>query len=189
MPITPVGLAAALIPSLVSCGNIGIAVPQFSLGVATGVSIFCQSSTVVTVDVGTLGVGAGLFPFLVPQPLILSSMLAAFAATGTVGVMMPPLALGLSIGLNIGFLQGLLTTVHPGVGLGSGVAKVIPSSAVPSMIAGFAAAGMVGPAAIKMATAIGIGLTIIFAAYITPIVIVGPPSILPGAGPGFGKIV
>lgn len=189
MPITPVTIAGTLIPNLVACGNIGIAVPQFALGVGTGLTIMCQNSTVVSVDVGTLGVGAGVQPLLVPQPLILDSLLAAFAATATIGVMMPPLALGLANGLALGFLEGLLVTVHPGVGLGSGVARVIATTGVPSMIAGFAAVGIVGPGGIKMATAIGIGLTIVFAAFVTPIVIVGPPSILPGAGPGFGKIV
>ncbi len=189
MPLTPVGLAGVLVPALFAAGNIGIAVPQLALGVGTGISLFAQQSSVVSVDVGTLGVGAGAQPLLVPQPLLLGSLLAGFAATGTGGVMAPLLALGLANGLNLGFLQGLLVTVHPGVGLGTGVAKIIPAAAVPSMIAGFAAVGMVGPGAIKTATGIGIALTITFATYVTPIVIAGPPSIAPGAGPGFGKIV
>jgi hypothetical protein len=103
--------------------------------------------------------------------------------------MAPLLALGLANGLALAFLQALLVTVHPGVGLGSGVAKIVAVGAVPSMIAGFAAAGMVGPGAIKTATGIGIGLTLTFATFAMPIVIAGPPSISPGAGVGTGKIV
>jgi hypothetical protein len=189
MPLTPPGLAAALIPALLASGNTGIAVPQFALGVATGVCLFTQSSPATSVDAGTLGVGATAMPFLVPQPLILTNLLAGFAATGTVGIMMPSLALGLSVGLNVGFLQGVLTMVHPSVGLGAAVVKLVPAGAVPAMIAGFAAAAMVGPGAIKTATGIGIGLTTLFAAYTLPAPIVGPPNIAPGAGVGVGKIV
>ena len=189
MPLTPPGVAAALIPSLLASGNIGIAVPLFALGTATGVCLFAQSSAVVSVDAGTLGVGATALPLLVPQPLLLGNLLLGFAAVGNVGIMTPLLATGLSVGLNIGFLQGLITMVHPTVGLGTGVAKFVPSGAVPAMIAGFAAAGMVGPGAIKTATGIGIGLTTLFAAYALPVPIVGPPNIAPGAGAGFGKIV
>jgi hypothetical protein len=189
MPLTPPGLAGALIPALYSSGNIGIAVPLLALGVGTGICTFAQSTTVISVDAGTLGVGATVLPLLVPQPAILGNLIIGFAAVGNVGIMTPSLALGLSVGLNVGFLQGLITMVHPTVGLGTGVAKFIPSGAVPSMIAGFAAVGMVGPGAIKTATGIGIALTALFAEYTIPVPIVGPPSPAPGAGAGVGKIV
>ena len=189
MPLTPVGLAAALVPALIASGNVGIAVPQLALGVGTGVTLFAQASVVSSVDVGTLGVGAGSQPLIVPQPLLLASILSGFAATGTAGIMAPLLALGLANGLSVGFLQGLLVTVHPGVGLGTGVAKIVPSAAVPSMVAGFTAVGMTGPGAVKTATGIGIGLTLTFATFAMSIAIIGPPSISPGAGVGVGKVV
>jgi hypothetical protein len=75
------------------------------------------------------------------------------------------------------------------VGLGTGVAKIVGAGAVPFMISGFASAGMVGPASVKTATGIGIGLTLAFATFTMPIVIAGPPSIAPSAGVGVGKIV
>ncbi len=189
MPLTPVGIAGVLTPALLASAQIGIAVPQFALGVGTGVTIFAQQSSVTSIDTGTLGAGVTVAPLLVPQPLLLVNILAGFAATGTVGVMSPLMAVGLANGLSIGFLQGLITMVHPGVGLGAGVAKVIAAGAVPAMIAGFTAAGMTGVGAVKMATAIGIALTITFATYVLPVPIVGPPSIVPGAGVGIGKIV
>jgi len=189
MPLTPVGLAGILVPALISSAQIGIAVPQFSLGVATGASLFLQQSTVTSVDSGTLGVGATVVPLLVPQPLLLTSLLAGFASTGMVGVMSPLLALGLANGFALGFLQGLVTMTHPGVGLGAGVAKLIGVGAVPAMIQGFAASGMTGPGPIKMATSIGIGLSITFVAWTMPIPIAGAPSIAPSSGTGFGKIV
>lgn len=190
MPLTPVGLAGALIPMLAASGMLGPAMPQLASGVAAGVILYNTSSLkVITVDAGTLGVGAGAAPVLVPQPLLLSSLLTAFAATGILGPMSPLLALGLANGLSIGFLQGLLVTVHPTVGVGAGVAKFVAGTAVPSMIAGFASVGMVGPGAIKKATAIGIALDITFLALVLPTPIVGPPTPLPSAGAGFGQIV
>ncbi len=189
MPLTPVGLAGVLVPALVSSAQLGIAIPQFALGVGTGVTIFTQSTVVTSVDTGTLGAGVTTIPLLVPQPLLLANLLAGFAATATVGVMAPLMAVGLANGLALGFLQGLVVMTHPGVGAGAGVAKFIGVGAVPAMIAGFTAAGMVGVGAVKMATAIGIALTLTFATYVLPVPIVGAPSILPGAGVGVGKIV
>jgi hypothetical protein len=189
MPLTPVGLTAVLIPALVSSGQLGIAVPQLAAGVANGVTVFAQQSTVTSVDVGTLGAGVSAIPLVVPQPLLLTNILAGFAATATIGVMSPLLAVGLANGLQLGFLQGLLVMTHPGVGLGAGVAKVIGVGGVPAMVAGFASAGMVGPAAVKMATAIGIALTLTFGTFVMPVPILGPPNIVPGAGVGIGKIV
>jgi hypothetical protein len=189
MPLTPVGLAGVLVPNLAACGQIGVAVPQFALGVGTGVSTFAAASIVTSADTGLLGSGATAIPLLVPQPLLLSSILTGFTATGTLGVMAPLLATGLANGLNVGFLQGLITMVHPSVGFGAGVAKVIPKDAVPSMIAGFAAVGMTGTSSVKMATAIGIALTIVFTALTLPVPIMGAPGTLPGAGVGIGKIV
>jgi hypothetical protein len=190
MPLTPVGLTAALVPSLLASGIIGTAMPQLALGVANGVTLAIQAAVVESVDVGTLGVGETVLPFLVPPPLILSSMFAGFAAQQLVGTAAPSMIAGLSTGLGIGFPQGLITITHAGVGTGAGVARVIISgSAVPFMLTGFASAGMSGQGAIKQASAIGIALDIIFGAYTIPVPIVGAPSILPGAGAGIGKIV
>jgi hypothetical protein len=189
MPLTPPGLAAALIPALLASGNTGIAMPQFALGIATGVCIFTQSMGVVSADTGTLGVGATVLPLLVPQPLLLASLLSGFAASATVGIMAPAIAAGLSVGLNVGFLQGVLTMAHPTVGVGVGVAKFVPTAAIPAMLAGFAAVGMIGPGAIKTATGIGIALMTTFGVYTLPVSIVGPPAPASSAGAGVGKIV
>jgi hypothetical protein len=190
MPLTPVGLAGVLAPNLLATGSTGIAMPQFALGVATGVYLYCQAATLTSVDTGVLGVGSTALPMVVPQPLILSSMLAGFAATATSGIMAPSVALGLSNGLVLGFLQGILTLTHPSVGVGVGVTRVIPGGpGAGYIIAGFAAAALTGIAGVKLATAIGIALDIIFAAFTVPLPIVGAPSIYPGAGAGVGKIV
>jgi hypothetical protein len=189
MPLTPVGLSAVLIPNLVGAGMLGTGLPQYALGVSNGVVLYNLQLKVITVDAGTLGAGVGLLPLLVPQPLLLSGLFAGFAAQALIGPMAPPLAIGLANGLSLGLVQGLVTTVHPTVGVGACVARFVGPSAVPSMIAGFASAGMVGPGATKKASAIGIALDIVFQAFTLPIPIVGPPSILPGGGAGFGTVV
>jgi hypothetical protein len=190
MPLTPVGLAGVLLPALAASGMIGTATPQFATGVATGTTLFLQAATVTSIDTGTLGVGAGSVPLLVPQPLLLANVLTGMAAAVIVGPMAPPMALGLANGLSTGLLQGLLVTTHPSVGSGAGVARVVGSgSAVAPMIAGFAAAGMVGPGAVKKATAIGIALDITFAAFVIATPIAGASAPSPGTGIGFGKIV
>lgn len=189
MPITPPGLVGAILPNLAAVAMIGTSVPQLALGVATGVTLFNTAMKVVSVDVGTLGVGAGLGPVVVPPPALLGAMLTSFLATGIHGVMAVPLATGLSTGIALGFAQGLIVTVNTGVGLGSGVAKFIPGPGPPAMIAGFAAAGLIGISAVQLATAIGLALTITFAALVGPIVITGPPSIVAGSGAGIGQIV
>lgn len=190
MPLSPVGLTAVLVPALISAGQLGIAVPQFALGVSTGVVTTTSASLVVSLNAGTAGPGVSAIPLIVPQPLLLAQLLVGFAATGQVGPMAPLLALGLANGLSLGFLQGLVTMVQP-VGVGAGVAKVIAAAAIPSMIGGFASAGMAGPGSVKMATAIGIALTNLFNTYAFPVPIAGPPSIVPLAGvPSIiGKIV
>lgn len=189
MPITPAGMTAAILPNLAAVAMIGTAVPQLALGIGTGATIFNTAMKVQSIDVGTLGVGAGLGPVIVPPPVIISAMIASFAAGGIIGVMSVPLATGVATGLALGFAQGLIVTVNAGVGLGSGVAKFIPGPGPPAMIAGFAAAGLTGTSSIQLATAIGLALTITFAALVAPIVIAGPPSILPGAGSGTGQVV
>lgn len=189
MPITPVGLVGTILPSLASVAMTGISVPQLATGVAAGIMLWNPLIKVASVDVGTLGAGAGTGPVIVPPPALLGAMLSSFAASGLIGIMSVPLATGLSLGIATGYAQGLIVTVNPGVGVGTGVAKIIPPPAVPSMIAGFAVAGLIGISSVQLATAIGLALTITFAALVLPIVIAGPASPLPGAGSGIGQIV
>lgn len=189
MPLTPPGMSGALIPSLAASLMLGSAMPQLAQGVANGTVFWASQAAVVTsVDVGTLGVGASVAPFIVPPPLLLANLLIAFTAQGMLGPMAPLECTGLSVGISLGLAQAILTGIHPTVGAGAGVAK-ISGTAIPSMLLGFASAGLHGPGAIKQATAIGMALDLTFAALLLPIPIVGPPSIVPSAGVGTGKIV
>lgn len=189
MPITPPNLTTSIAGGLVSSGLLGVAVPQLALGVATGVHLWLQQAVVQTVDVGTLGAGTGTLPFLVPAPMLIGALLANYPANSHIGPMAPLEATGLGNGLSIGFAQGLILTAHPGVGVGTGVARLVGPPAFPSLVAGFASAGMSGPGAAFKANAISMALVTVFAAFQIPVPIVGPASPTGGSGVGVGKIV
>lgn len=189
MPLTPPGIVGTVLPSLLATGNIGMGTPQLSSGIAAGVMLWVAQMKVTTIDAGSLGVGAGLLPCVIPQPLLLGGVLAGCAAFGNVGPMMPPFALGVATGLSLAFPQGIITTIHPTVGSGTGVARFVGPSAIPSMIGGFSSVGMVGPGSVKMASSIGMGIDIAFAAFTVPIPIVGSASPVGSGGTGTGTII
>jgi hypothetical protein len=192
MPLNPPALATGFIaPNLLAVGNVGTGMPKLAMGVAIGV---CQYLTiqakVSSVDTGTLGVGTTVFPLIVPPPLLQGSLLQGFSTMGILGVMAPLLIQGLTTGLVTGWTSlALLSIQHPGIGTGSGVARITGPSAVAAMIAGFAAMGMVGEGPVRTARAIGIGLDTTFSGFVEPVPIVGSASPSGGAGTGFGVVI
>lgn len=192
MPLNPPTLATGFIaPNLLATGNIGAGMPKFAMGVAIGVCQFLTSQAkVVTVDVGTLGVGTSIMPLIVPNPLLQGALFAGFASMGILGPMAPLVITGLTNGLVTGWVVlALLQTNHPLIGTGAGVARIVAPTAVPAMIGGFTSMGMLGDGPIKTATAIGIALDITFTTFVEPIPIVGPPSPVGGSGVGFGTVI
>lgn len=189
MPITIPGMTATLIQGLVSSGALGIGTPQLALGVAIGTFQWLQACSVVSVDTGTLGAGVGLGPMIVPPNVLIPAMLAGFASSAIIGIMAPPTALGLAQGLSLGFAQGLIVTANVGVGLGGGVSKLIPVPAFPFIQAGLTSAGCIGISSVQLAAAITVAFTTVFGALVFPIVVTGPPSIIPGGGAGTGKVI
>lgn len=193
MALNPPALAAGfLTPNMASTGNLGVGVPTFASGIANGVCQFLTTqSKVMTVDVGTLGAGTSIIPLMVPSPLVLTSLTTGFASAGILGVMAPKLISGLATGLTTGWLAlALLQLMHPTVGVGTGVARIVGPSAVPAMISGFAAAGMVGDGPTKIARAIGVGLDLTFASFVQlGIPIVGAPAPTGSSGTGFGTVI
>jgi hypothetical protein len=180
-----------LTPNLISTGNIGTGMPKLSLGISIGVCQFLTAQAkVMTVDAGTLGVGTGLIPLIVPNPLLLNSLLSAIASANLMGVMAPKFIAGLAQGLTSGWLAlAILRTNHPGIGVGTGVARVVGPTSVPAMIAGFAAVSMVGNGPVRMARAIGTALDMTFASFVqVGVPIVGSASPTGGSGVGFGTV-
>jgi hypothetical protein len=180
----------ALIPNLISVGMIGTGLPKYARGVALGLQQWIPKVRVNTIDTGTAGAGKNVpLPLVVPQPVLYLNLVAGMTAQKQIGVLMPAMAAGLANGLVICFAQTLVSTTHPSVGTGGGVAKFSAPPAAQSMISGFAQAGMVGDQATKKAKAIGGALDRTFAILVMPIAIVGPPSPAPSAGSGFGSLI
>lgn len=189
MPITLGGLTGAVAAGLAAGGMVGQAVPQLAAGVSAGLMIWIPQLTVTTVDAGTLGVGTGLLPFAVPAPLIIGSLLAMYPANGHLGPMAPLEATGLGTGIATGFAQGLMTTNHPTVGTGTGVARVVGPPAFPSLVAGFGSVGITGQGSALKANAISSALVLVLQSFTVPIPIVGAASPTGSSGVGVGKIL
>lgn len=191
--LNPPALASGfIVPNVMSTGNLGMGVPTFAKGVAIGVCQYLTvHSRVMTVDVGTLGAGTSIIPLMVPSPLLISSVTAGFASSGILGTMAPKLIAGLATGLATGWLAlALLQSIHPTVGVGTGVARIVGPTAVPAMIAGFAAAGMVGDGPTRIARAIGTGLDMTFASFVQlGVPIVGAPAPTGSSGVGLGVVL
>ncbi len=191
MPLNPSALAPIIAAGLLSAGQSGFQMPKFTLGIASGVcKYFSLAAKVVTVDTGTLGAGTGANPFFLSAPALIQTMLAGYASAGILGMFGPGNATGVANGISQGLISlALLQTNHPSVGVGTGVARIVGSSAVPTMVAGFADAGMVNTGSVQQATGIGIGLDTFFQSFTMPIAIVGSTSPSGSSGSGFGFVV
>lgn len=193
MPLNPSALASGFIaPNLIGTGNLGTGVPKLSLGVAIGVCQFLTvQSKVMTIDAGTVGAGTSIIPLIVPSPLVLNALTTSFGSAGILGMMAPKFIVGLGTGLTTGWLSlALLQSIHPSVGVGAGVARIVGPSAVPAMIAGFSAAGMVGDGPVRFARAIGAALDSTFASFVqVGVPIVGAPAPAASSGTGFGNVI
>lgn len=189
MPLTPPGIAATLAPALSAAGVLGTSVPQYALGIGVGVCQWAQQVVVLSIDTGTLGVGASTGPLLVPTPSLLQNLLASFAAMGLAGTMAAPLATGIANGLTLAFAQALVLVSHPSVGVGASVNTFQAGTAAPFMLAGFASVGFHGTYMSNIATAIGLALDTTFRALVLPLLIVGSVSPMASTGAGIGKIV
>jgi hypothetical protein len=188
MPLTQAGLQPVLYGSLSGVTLIGVKTAQLAMGIANGVVGWAAIAKAIVTAAGTAGTGMVTIPLLVPLPALSGTMLAAFAAQAMAGTWSPQMVAGVSSGVSIGVSsQSLILTTVVGVGAGAGVAKIV-GTAIPPMVAGFAGAGLAGLQAVRLATAIGMGMDLFFAPYVMPVPVVGPPSTFPGAGGGVGQI-
>jgi len=191
MPLTPPGIAGTLAPFFAGFGLTGIGVPQLTLAVGTGVSLWTSSTLVVaSTDIGTAGAGFSTTPCVIPVPLLIGGLTTGFAGATLTGISVPQLVSALANGLAAAFAtQGVVTLTHAGVGSGVGTAVFAGPSSVPSMLGGFSSSGMTGLAVPQLASAIGTGLDLAFAGFTLPVVVVGPSAPASSTGVGVGKIV
>lgn len=189
MPVLPPAAVAIIYPSLLSVGMIGTGTPNYALGIATGLSLWVPTIQVSTIDTGTFGVGVGLLPLVVPPPLLIGTLTDGYVQNGLYGPMAAIQIIGLATGIAGALALGIITTAHPTVGVGTGVATFTPPPATPFMLQGFAAVGITGDGPTKNANAIGTGLMEALAALILPVPIVGSPAPAPSGGVGKGSIL
>jgi hypothetical protein len=189
MPLVAPILSATITTGIFAGGLVGPAVPKLGSGLGQGIALWVRKLKVITVDVGAVGVGKGLAPLIVPQPLLMVNLLIAYAANDQLGVMAPLEASGIANGLFVGFAQGVISTTHPSVGAGAAVARITGPTAFSSIMQGFSSAGITGQGASKKANAISIALSIVMQTLVLPVAIVGAGGPSPSSGSGSGSII
>ena len=182
-------LAPALTASIIAAGPTLVGPTWFKVAsaVGQGVSMWLLTGPAATGMIGssngTLGGGAvNGKVFCVPVP----AMVGAFAANGMVGPTAAKVASAVTMGLanNIN-ATGTYKGVAVGVGAGADVAKVAYANVgtlVPILVGTFASKGMVGPSAIRMATAIAVGTCAVLMTGTGTGAVAGPTGPAPGTG-------
>jgi hypothetical protein len=189
MPLVAPALSATITAAIFAGGLIGPAVPKLGSGIGQGIALWVKQLKVTTLDAGAVGVGKGLAPLIIPQPLIMVNLLIAYAENGQLGVMAPLEASGIANGLFTGFAQGVISTTHPSVGSGAAVARIVGPPAFSSLMQGFLSVGITGQGASKKANAISMALNVVIQTLVLPVAIVGAPGPSPSSGSGSGSII
>jgi hypothetical protein len=190
MPLDPGTITGLMNANMASNGLLGPSVPQLAAGVANGLSQYAASGlTAISVDTGTVGSGVGFgVGIIIPPAVFQGTLQAAFAGALIVGPTAPLLVNAIAMGFSQALATAIINTTNVGVGAGAGVVTIAPSSGAPFFVAAFTASGMVGPGAVNMATAVGIGFDMAIPAAKGVIAIAGPAGPAPSAGAGTGKI-
>lgn len=193
MPLLSPVITSILLGNLSGNGILGISAPLLANGISLG---FVQSTllgvTVNTKDVGSAGagIGAGVGVFLTP-PILAASMQSTFTANGINGTMRNSLISAIANSISQALIAALLTTAHAGVGVGTGIATLVPNSSisVPNMIFGFTSSGIIGISARPLAIAVALGIDQALPSATAQVVIAGAAGPSPGTGVGVGKIL
>ena len=182
MPLSPPSLAGAIQGGLSASSIAGVSAASLALGIATGVCQWIPTIVVLTTDAGAPGTGTGTLPLLVQPGLLQGGFQAGLAAFS--GTALPQLITGLATGLSNGLMSAMIITVHPCVGVGTGVPQFICQPAFPMILAGLLGAGIKGVSASVLAQGIGTGLQQAFSSLVLAIPIAG--VVYPMTGPTVG---
>jgi hypothetical protein len=177
--------------NLSSMGILGSATPQLSDGLADGLVDYATDSiTVQSIDTGTAGSGVGTGFGVILSPTIYLAMNGSFIANGIIGVFSPSMATAIASAFIQSFALASISTNSVGVGVGAGVAAMIPVPGVSTgiFLAALNSAGVNGPNVPQLASAVATGLDIALLTSFAPVIIAGPPSPIPSAGTGFGRL-
>jgi len=172
---------------------LGISMPQLALATSSAFFSYNVSGvTVSTIDAGiTLGPGVGLgFGILLPPPVIIKTLFSSFSSFGIRGIMAPSMVIAIATTFSISYAVANIVTTHPSVGEGSGIVSLIPNSgtSIGIFISMFESFGLNGPSAVKLASAIAVGLDQSLSSAKGFVVINGGVVPSPTSGGGSGKI-
>lgn len=193
MPLDRISVSGIMRVSLFGVGLVGSGSNQLVAGLTDALCTYGTTAmSVKTIDSGTLGVGKGMgIGVILPQPILMVSLLASLPSEGIAGLSMPQVALGTSIGYSIALSTAIVSTFHPSVGTGSGKVQIFQNTvaAIGIFTKSFISAGMSGSMVVPLATAIAKGLDAVLPSAIGVVAITGSPSVAPSGGVGFGNLI
>lgn len=190
MALDPVTLTGIFTSSMNSNSLLGVAIPQLAGAVANGLVAYAAAGiTVVTVDTGLAGSGTGIgFGVILATPALQGALTASLSGASLLGVAVAQLSNALAAGFSQVLGMANINTVHAGVGSGTGVVTLVPSSGVAAFNGAFSGAGLVGAGANILASAIAAGLDSALSSATGVVTIAGAAGTSPASGTGTGII-
>ena len=189
MAITPVTTLPIISSNFASAAVVGISSFQLATAIANGLAAYAAAEiTVSTADVGTAGVGVGSGFCSLSPGSTLPFTTSSFTSQGMVGIFSLPLATAVANSISQCISLATPVTTHSGVGAGSGVGTLVPTSGIPFFVESFAAAGITGIQGVNLATAVANSLDLSLPSTVVTVAIVGPPTPSSAFGVGVGKI-
>lgn len=190
MALDPISLTGIFTSSMNSNSLLGIAIPQLAGAVANGLVTYAASGiTVMTVDTGLAGGGTGIgFGIVLATPVLQGALSASLAGASLLGVAVVQLSNALAAGFSQALGMANINTVHAGVGTGTGVVTLIPTSGIAAFNGAFSGAGLVGTGANILASAIATGLDSALSSATGVVTIAGAAGTSPASGTGTGLI-
>jgi hypothetical protein len=186
-PTIPIFQAALASHGLVGSGSV-----QLATGCANGLQLYMSGAgcTIISIDAGTLGAGTGIGAgIILAEPLLSGIMSSMFLGFLLGGPFSPVTADAISFGVCMSLATAVISTINAGVGVGAGKVQCIPNGTGGLVFTGaFLATGMTGSMVPSLGQAVGGALDASIASALGVVAIVGPPSILPGAGIGVGTV-
>lgn len=189
MPLTQATAYPLYEGALVSAGSLGVGRPRLAAALAEGLSQYVRLGvTAISIDTGSAGAGKGTgVGVFLPQPVLEPALLASMAGHLILGPFAPALATGIALGTVTSLAQALLSGVHPGVGAGAGVLRVIPNGSGALLYeAAFRLSGVSGLMGSALAQSVALALDTSMASAAGALAIAGPGS--PMAGGGIGQV-
>jgi len=184
----------AISGALNGAGCVGASSYQLSSAISNGLFGFLNTSvTVFTIDSGTAGVGKGTLGVVIYLPALLTPTLLSNAKGALInGSISESMLVGLSLSICGVVSSAIPMTVHPIVGVGTGVGRLLikePGTGIGIFLQSFAAAGLISPMAISLSNVISNSLNATISTASVLVQIAGPPSPVPASGVGTGVLI